>query len=141
MWLVGFAALAWFQSSFFPMGLSFGQTCADYVSIALIGLGIVLMGLAIFEITRHKTTFIPRKNSTTLVQSGIYKFSRNPDYLGDILVLAGLIVWWDAVLSLPLVALFGWVLNKRFIINEEAHLQKAYGSQFETYTSKVRRWF
>lgn len=140
MWLIGFAILAWVQSTYFPTGPYFGQSWTGYAGAFFMVVGFTLMGSAIYEIARHKTTFIPRKSSSRLVQSGVYSFSRNPDYLGDVLVLTGLIIWWGAALSLPLILIFVWVLTRRFIVEEELHLQNAYGSQFEAYKSKVSRW-
>jgi len=98
------------------------------------------MLLAAVEFYRHKTTIMPRRDSRVFVQSGIYKRSRNPIYLGDAMVLAGLILRWDAVLSLPLIPIFVWVIETRFIIGEEKHLRLTYRAQYAAYAHKVRRW-
>jgi protein-S-isoprenylcysteine O-methyltransferase Ste14 len=75
-----------------------------------------------------------------LVQSGIFSRTRNPIYLGDTLVLVGLILNWNAVLALPLVPIFVWVIERRFIIPEENRLRRKFRAEFARYSQKVRRW-
>ena len=75
-----------------------------------------------------------------MVQSGIYRRSRNPIYLGDVLILAGLILRFDAVLSLVLLPIFVWLLERRFIIPEEDRLRRTFRADFARYERKTRRW-
>ncbi len=139
VWLAGFAALAWWQKTWFPRG-SFGPVWADLLGGLLVGGGLILLGLAIFEMRRHRTTVIPHRNADRLVTSGIFKRSRNPIYLGDTMILAGLILYWDAVLALPLVPVFVWVIEKRFIVPEEARLRQRFTTAFARYERETRRW-
>lgn len=140
LWLGAFIAIAWWQSTYFSMGLDFGPVWADLLGGLLIGGGLLAMLMAFMEFQRHKTTLIPRSESSSFVQSGIYKRSRNPIYLGDAMVLAGVILRWDAVLCLPLIPLFVWVIEKRFIIGEEKHLRVKYRAVWGAYEKRVRRW-
>ena len=140
VWLFGFAVLAWFQAAEFTLGLSFGGTWADFAGGLLVGGGLVLMAMAFAEFRRHKTTVIPHQEADRLITSGIFKRSRNPIYLGDALILAGLILRWDAVLALPLVPIFVWVIEKRFIIAEEDRLRRKFRADFARYCEKTRRW-
>lgn len=140
VWLVAFLAIAWLQSVYFPLGLSFGPGWVDLLGGLLVGAGLLLMLLAVIEFYRRKTTIMPRRESSAFVQSGIYRHTRNPIYLGDALVLAGLILRWDAVLSLPLIPIFVWVIEKRYIEGEEKHLRRTYRAQWAAYERKVRRW-
>lgn len=140
VWLAAFIALAWTQATYYPMRLDFGPAWADLLGGLLVGGGLVAMLMAVVEFYRHKTTIIPRRQPSHFVQSGIYKRSRNPIYLGDAMILAGLILRWDAVLALPLIPIFVWVIEKRFIIGEEKHLRQTYRAQYAAYEKKVRRW-
>ncbi len=140
VWLVVALALAWIQARHFPMGLTFGPVWADLLGGLLVGGGVLLMVLAVTEMRRHQTTIHPHHDSERLVQSGIFKRSRNPIYLGDVMILAGFILYWDAVLALPLVPLFLWMLEKRFVIPEENRLRKKFRMDFARYCEKVRRW-
>ena len=140
VWLAGFIALAWLQAAQFPMGLGFGAGWADFAGGLLVGGGLVLMGLAVAEFRRHRTTVIPHETPSRLIQSGIFSRTRNPIYLGDALILAGLILRWDAVLSLLLIPLFVWIIEKRFIESEEDRMRRAFRTEFARYERKVRRW-
>lgn len=140
VWLLAFIALAWAQATYLPLGLSLGYSWSGLLAGLLIGGGVLLILLAVTEMRRHRTTVIPRHEAARLVQSGIFKRSRNPIYLGDTLILLGMILRFDAVLSLMLVPIFVWVIERRFILPEEKHLRRTFRMQFAQYERKVRRW-
>lgn len=111
------------------------------VTLALSGIGIVLLGM--FTFMRHGTTVDPQQPSraSTLVTSGIYRFSRNPMYLGFLTVLTGwalLACNWIAVLLVPA---FVVLLNKLQIEPEERILGEQFGDAYRDYTQRTRRWF
>ncbi|MGR3320635.1 MAG: methyltransferase family protein [Pseudooceanicola sp.] len=140
VWLVLFLALARVQAVYLPMGFDLGTTWARFLGGVLVGGGVLLMALAVYEMRRQRTTVIPHRDADRLVQSGIFSRSRNPIYLGDVLVLTGFIVTWSAVLSLPLIPIFVWILERRFIIPEENRLRRKFRADFARYGQKVRRW-
>ena len=140
IWLAAMIALAWAQATWLPLGLGFGGAWADFAGGILVGGGLILMVLAVHEMCRARTTVIPHREADKLVQSGIFSRSRNPIYLGDMLVLAGLILRLDAVLALPLVPVFLWILEKRFVIPEENRLRRKFRADFARYCQKTRRW-
>ncbi|MDP5348342.1 MAG: isoprenylcysteine carboxylmethyltransferase family protein [Paracoccaceae bacterium] len=140
VWLAAMIALAWAQATWLPLGLSFGGAWADFTGGILVGGGLILMALAVHEMRKARTTIIPHLEADKLVQSGIFSRSRNPIYLGDMLVLAGLILRLDAVLALPLVPVFLGILEKRFVIPEENRLRRKFRADFARYCQKTRRW-
>ena len=140
VWLLGALVLAWVQKTYFGYGLSFGPVWADLLGGLLVGGGLILMGLAVAEMRRHRTTVIPHRDADRMVTSGIFKRTRNPIYLGDSMILAGLILYWDAVLALPLIPIFFWVIERRFILPEEARLRRKFRVVFARYEKDVRRW-
>lgn len=140
VWLAAMIGLAWAQARFAPVGLSFGGAWADFLGGLLVGGGLILMVLAVYEMRRARTTVIPHREAAKLVQSGIFSRSRNPIYLGDVLVLAGLILRFDAVLALPLVPVFLGILEMRFVIPEENRLRRKFRAEFARYCQKTRRW-
>ncbi|SNS76929.1 methyltransferase family protein [Antarctobacter heliothermus] len=140
VWLTGALVLAWLQTTYYGLGLSFGPAWADLLGGLLVGGGLILMGLAASEMRRHRTTLIPHRDADRLVTSGIFKRSRNPIYLGDSMILAGMILYWDAVLALPLLPIFVWVIEKRFIVPEEARLRRKFVADFARYAQQTRRW-
>lgn len=140
VWLLGFCLLAWAQVRLIPMDLSLEGPVTGFLSGLLIGAGLVLMALAFAEFRRHQTTIVPHRSASHLIQSGIFTRTRNPIYLGDVLVLTGVILWMDAVLSLTLVPIFVWILEKRFVIPEENRMRREFRADFGRYENKVRRW-
>ncbi len=109
-------------------------------ALALAGGAISVSGVLAFR--RAKTTVNPMKpqNTSSLVDSGIYRFTRNPMYLG----LAIVLVAWALFLFSPwaLVGPLAFVLyiNRFQIAPEERALAALFGADFTTYTTKVRRW-
>ncbi|WP_299965388.1 isoprenylcysteine carboxylmethyltransferase family protein [uncultured Roseobacter sp.] len=140
LWLVVFAALAWAQAQFLPLGLSLRHPVTLLLAGVLVGGGVVLTVLAALEFRKHKTTIVPHETPAVLIQSGIFARSRNPIYLADVLLLTGLCLWWDAVPALALVPVFVWVLERRFILPEEKRMRRTFRADFARYEQKVRRW-
>ncbi|SFO42183.1 Protein-S-isoprenylcysteine O-methyltransferase Ste14 [Roseovarius lutimaris] len=140
VWLLAFLGVAWAQATYLPMWLDFGGAWSDLVGGLLVGGGVLLIALAASEFRRFRTTIVPHRDAERLIQSGIFTRSRNPIYLGDALILAGFILRWDAVLALPLIPVFVWIIEKRFIIPEEDRLRRKFRMDFAKYCEKTRRW-
>ena len=140
VWLVGALVLAWCQSRLLPLGLGLGGVWMDFLGGLLVGAGLLLLALAIYEMRRQRTTVIPHQEADHLVTTGIFSRSRNPIYVGDALILTGFVLYWDAVLSLILIPIFIWVIETRFIIPEEDGLRRKFRAEFARYCQKTRRW-
>ena len=140
VWLLLAVATAWQISVLQPQVLAIGHPMLDLLGGLLVGAGLVLMLLAVAEMRRRKTTVIPHKEADALVTTGVFARSRNPIYLGDALVLAGLALRWDAPVALMLVPLFMATLIQRFIIPEENRLRRKFHADFARYCEKTRRW-
>jgi protein-S-isoprenylcysteine O-methyltransferase Ste14 len=140
VWLFGCALLAWLQARYADAGLSLAHPVTMFLGGVLVGGGIVVVVLAAIEFRKHDTSIVPHQEPAALIQTGIYKRSRNPIYLADVLILAGLCLRWDAVLSLVLVPILAYVLERRFIIPEENRLRRIFRADFARYAQKTRRW-
>ena len=80
------------------------------------------------------------ESASSLVTTGIYRFSRHPMYLGFTLMLVGLAFFLGNVFGLPIVGLFIWY-NTRFQIMPEQHaLEERFGESYGIYQPRVRRW-
>ena len=75
-----------------------------------------------------------------MVQDGFYRFSRNPMYLGMLLVLAGIGLWLGNVLALLLAPAFVVIMTRWYIVREEQVLEDRFGEVYRAYRSRVRRW-
>lgn len=139
-WLFLALIMTWWISELQPPALAFGGPVTDLAGGLLVGGGIVLMLLAVAEMRKRRTTVIPHKEASALVTTGIFKRSRNPIYLGDALILAGLALRWEAPVALVLVPLFMGTITQRFIIPEEDRLRRKFRADFARYCQNTRRW-
>jgi protein-S-isoprenylcysteine O-methyltransferase Ste14 len=138
LWLLLFLALAWAQSALWPTPWAGDWAAAAGGLLALAGAG--LMAAAVPPFLRARTTILPHRQPSALVTSGVFRLSRNPIYLGDVLILAGLAIRWQAWPALLLVPVFVRLLTRRFIEPEEARLRAAFGPAFEAWAGRTRRW-
>jgi len=106
----------------------------------LVVAGLALMTLGLLAMVRARTTPVPHQSPDALVTTGIFRLTRNPIYLGDALVLAGVLLSWNAWVTALVLPLFIWVITVRFIRPEEARLRAAFGPDFEAWAARTRRW-
>lgn len=95
---------------------------------------------AFVEFRRAATTVIPRQDPSSLITGGVYRWSRNPIYLADVLILLGFVLIWGRALGFVLVPVLAVLLDRRFILGEEARLRAAFGEKFDAYAQQARRW-
>lgn len=108
--------------------------------LAVTGIAVALAGVLAFR--RAKTTVDPRipQQSSSLVIVGIYRYSRNPMYLGFLLLLAAFACYLQSVVALAMLPLFVLYLNQFQIKPEERFLGQKFGQDFQVYMKQVRRW-
>ncbi len=112
----------------------------QYFGLALVFVGLLLGIGAFMEFGRARTTLDPHGSTKHLVTSGIYRFTRNPIYLGFLLMVIGFplnsVMIWGAVLA-PFYML---AMSRLVIEREEAYLERKFKGQYTSYASRVRRW-
>jgi len=108
--------------------------------LVIIGAAIVIMGIQEFK--RTKTTVNPLRPETAsnLVTSGIFRITRNPMYLGMLLIAFSSVAYYGSAWCLIAVAAFRGYINRFQIKPEERAMEKLFGQRFATYKSKTRRW-
>lgn len=113
----------------------------SFVTLLMV-IAIVIGFLAIYSFRVHQTTVNPTKPeaSSQVVDSGIYKYSRNPMYLAMLLALIAYATYLQNPLNLSICALFVWYITKYQIVPEERMLIKLFGEDYATYKNQVRRW-
>ncbi|TAL11721.1 MAG: isoprenylcysteine carboxylmethyltransferase family protein [Nitrospirae bacterium] len=135
------AALMWVASGTVP-ALEFTLPACDVVAalFAAAGLAVGVMGIVSFA--RAKTTVNPMKPgaASSLVVSGIYRYSRNPMYLGLLLLLLGWAWYLSNALAFLLLPGFILYMNRFQIEPEERALASLFGEAFTAYRARVRRW-
>lgn len=108
--------------------------------LGLIGVGFAVAGILAFR--RARTTVNPMKPeaASSVVRSGVYRVTRNPMYLGLLLVLVAWSVFLSSVWALVGPAAFVLYMNRLQIGPEERVLSAMFGKDYSDYRSKVRRW-
>lgn len=105
-------------------------------------IGILIPTSAVISFRRARTTVDPRvpDQSAVLIKTGIYQFSRNPMYLGFLLLLVGWFFYLDNWAGIILLPLFVIYLTRYQIKPEERALLEHFGEPFQDYLNNVRRW-
>ena len=126
-----YVPLAW------PVSFDGSSRSAGVIAIAS---GLAIVAWAGIVMQRANTTILPHAAATALVSSGPFRFSRNPIYVADCLVLVGLALilgtLWIALLVPVFVGLIHWLA----IRPEEHHLEAAFGQAYRDYKRRTRRW-
>lgn len=133
-------ALAWLLDCL--VGASLAKPVWFGWGASVVGIGVAVAIAGVIEFRRARTTVDPMRpeRASALVSSGIYRVTRNPMYLGFALILVGWIVALRCLPALPIAAVFVLYLDRVQIPPEEAALQACFGSAFDEYASRVRRW-
>jgi len=129
----------WLDRKVWRLRWDWGIT-GDALAALLIGIALVLFAWTLTTFWQRHTTVNPYKGASALCTQGPFRFSRNPIYLADWLLLIGgcllLHTWWP-VLFAPLI----WVAVRFGVIrNEERHLEARFGDAYRRYKASVRRW-
>ena len=135
------ALLMWVASSAAePIDVPFALRLGIALVLVVVGQSISISGMVAF---RHaKTTMNPIKASaaSSLVSSGVYRFTRNPMYLGLLLTLLAWTVFLSNPVALLFVPLFVLYMNRYQIGPEERVLSSLFGAEYADYKKRVRRW-
>lgn len=102
--------------------------------------GLLLDGIAAGTFRRLGTPPEPWKPTTALATGGLYRFSRNPIYLGFGLTYVGFAVAMDSPIALALLFPCLIVIDRFVIAREERYLSARFGAEYEAYKQRVRRW-
>jgi protein-S-isoprenylcysteine O-methyltransferase Ste14 len=89
---------------------------------------------------RHGTTILPHRSATVLITDGPYAYSRNPIYVGNLLLIAGVGLLVGQLWHLLLVPAAALLFQKLAIEPEEQHLEAKFSAAWQAYAAEVRRW-
>ena len=115
-----------------------GQALA--VGLVFVAIGFALAGLSVRNFRRAGTTVVPGEPSTALVVTGPYHVTRNPIYIGLVLMYFGLAIvltsLWVLLLLIPVLV----VLQRGVVEREEDYLERQFGEAYRKYKARVPRW-
>jgi protein-S-isoprenylcysteine O-methyltransferase Ste14 len=121
---------------FNPLPRTFSRVAAAV--LLLPGLGLVFWSIWLF--LRAKTSPLPMRPTTAIVSSGPYRWTRNPMYLGMLLIYIGVALLFDIFWALVLIPLVMALVVRLVIHREERYLQATFGEEYRRYQTQVRRW-
>ena len=134
-----FGLFIYFSRPFFP---EFNNELLSIVSglSLLIGIGVLVSAVASFR--KQKTTVNPLdiEKASSLVISGVFKYSRNPMYLGMVFILLSIALKFNLIGGIILTLLFAIFITRFQIIPEEVVMEKLFKEEFYSYKKKTRRW-
>lgn len=112
---------------------------------APIGIGCLILGIAVASAAVRgfraaRTTIQPWESTTALVTSGVFRFSRNPIYVGYTLLYLGVGCWINSIWPLVLLPVVLGLMHGLVIRREEAYLEDRFGESYRDYRRRVRRW-
>jgi protein-S-isoprenylcysteine O-methyltransferase Ste14 len=140
IWMFLFLALAGAASAIYPWKSIIDPTVVPLgIALVVLGFAIAFWGRLLFLV--EKTEVIPtsEKNSK-LVTRGAFSITRNPMYLGLVILSLGIAFWVGSLPMFVVPVLVFIVCNQIHIPFEEAKMRRQYGDAFDAYTGKVRRW-
>lgn len=125
---------------FWPMTI-FARAGARWTGLVCIAIGAAIIVAGRKALLALGTNINPTKPTTAIVQSGPYRFSRNPLYLGVTFVYLGLTLaantWWGFILLVPVLLALHFGVVRR----EERYLELKFGDTYRQYRARVRRYF
>ena len=139
--MLGVALLMWLGSVAVP-GLAWPMPArtACAVVLAALGTGIAVAGVVSFVSARTTVNPLKPGAASSLVTTGLYRLTRNPMYLGDLVILIGWAVLLSNAVSFLLLPVFVLYINRFQIRPEEKALAGIFGAGYAAYRSRVRRW-
>ena len=129
-------AFNWLMSlPFLPAAVPTG-----WLGTIVFALALALVAWAISTMTRAGSNVPTSLPTTTIVETGPYRFTRNPIYLGMVLGLIGLAIAFNSLWLLMTLVPFALVIRYGVITREEAYLERKFGDVYRRYHTRVRRW-
>tara|TARA_B100000214_G_C23736636_1_gene521324 strand:+ start:268 stop:711 length:444 start_codon:yes stop_codon:yes gene_type:complete len=112
------------------------------ISFFILSIGLLIFLYPVLQFIKSKTTVDPIKfkKVNKLVTSGIFKYSRNPMYLGMLMVVLSTSIFYLNIFSILTPFLFIFWINKFQIKREEAFLTEKFGKEYLSYKNKTRKW-
>ena len=139
VWLAIGIILQFVCNEYFP-GARFATVEGQVIGGVILVIGLVLLVVAGGLFKQADTDLIPFKDVSALVTTGVYRFTRNPMYLGMALVLLACAVTVGSATPFIVPPVFMLIIHFRFILPEEKMLREIFPEEFPTYCRKVRRW-
>lgn len=140
--VAGCLILQGFLAEFWPM--RFPPAALDVIrniGSTIMAIGSFVLILAYMPLIRKSTSIInPQKHTILIVSTGVFAYSRNPIYLGWVILFLGISIvelsWLAFLAPVIMLGLLYWLI----VLEEEKYLEKRFGEEYLNYKARVRRW-
>jgi len=141
IYALSIAFIMWLFSRYFPVATLINEPW-NMVGIALVVIAALIDFTSLYLFFKKRTTPNPMKPefTTGLVTKGMYRFSRNPMYLGLLIMLLGFAIYLGKLTPFLIIPVFYFVITEMQIKPEEDWLEQKFGEEYLDYKNKVRRW-
>ena len=113
---------------------------ARVAGLLVVGVGFFVGGSAVVEMRRVHTSPNPHKPVTTLVEAGVFRYSRNPVYLAMFVIYIGIAICINVLWLIFLFPVLLWSVGNWVVKSEEDYLERRFGDVYREYKKRVRRW-
>lgn len=119
-----------------------GKNATGHVAAGILlgALGFLIMLRAWWLFRRHRTAICPTARTTRLIRNDVYRLTRNPMYLGIVLMLGGVAVATGSIPFYVATLAFFLIVDRVFCRYEEQELEREFGAAFLCYREQTRRW-
>ncbi len=120
----------------------FNLPFSEEISTFFLCAGFLITFFGIWSFRQASTTVDPLhpEQASNLVTSGVYKYTRNPMYLGMLMVLLSWMVYLENSINILIAIVFVWFISRYQILPEEKVLKALFGEQYDNYCIRTRRW-
>ena len=112
----------------------------SYSGIVVLLMGIVVTAAAAGAFAKAGTPLVPFETSTVVVKTGLFRYTRNPMYLGMVIALTGIAILFGTLSGFFVLPFFVWIIQRQYIVPEEAFMEALFGEKYLSYKRSVRRW-
>lgn len=120
--------------------VSGGSGALEILALVVCVAGLALVAAAMQRFRHYGTSPVPIQPTTAIAKDGPYRFTRNPMYLGLLILSCGLALAMNAIWTLLLLAPAVVGMNVLVITREERYLERKFGAEYVEYKQRVRRW-
>ncbi|MCX6268646.1 MAG: hypothetical protein NTW16_15045 [Bacteroidetes bacterium] len=113
---------------------------ASWIAVGLLYFGVFIMSVSLVNLGKSLKAGLPEEEETTLQTRGLYRFSRNPLYVGVYLISIGSCIYFPDLINISF-TIYGIYIHHRIIKQEESFLSKRFGKNWLIYSARVSRYF
>ncbi len=141
VYALGMAGLMWLLNQYFPVAQIIPDPWNN-IGLGIIVLAIALDSSSLFLFLKKHTTINPMHpdHTKSLVTEGLYRYTRNPMYVGLLVILTGFAIMLGSITPFFILPLFYWLITTQQILPEERILEEKFGQQYLDYKKRVKRW-